>query len=117
MELAGLVKVGLRSASDIPVLVTRAHSAELQLEAAIGYHILLCVRIIGAVRTHGSGLCWRRRRWWGNRSGSLLPGAQSWVGGSHVEESGGGLRVCWDGAGRVCGQLCNFFTNVSCGPT
>jgi hypothetical protein len=86
MELNDLVRSPAdRLGNDIPVLVTRTHSAELELEAIVGHHVLLCVRVIGAVHTHGIGFCWR---WWGwrrsSRRCSLLPPAQSWI-GSHSE--------------------------------
>lgn len=104
MELSKLARSWVRrSALDIPVLVTRTHSAELELEAVIRHHVLLCVRVIGAVHTRGAGLGRRRRRRWRSSSSSssssgrrllLLPRAQSWVGRHGRDEAwAGGLLL------------------------
>lgn len=99
MELSKLARSWVRrSALDIPVLVTRTHSAELELEAIIRHHVLLCVRVIGAVHTRGARFGRRRRRRWrGSSSGCrllLLPRAQSWVGRHGRNEAwAGGLLL------------------------
>ena len=73
-----------------PVLITRAHSAELELEAVIRHHVLLGMRVAGTVHGHGLGVCWGRRRW--GRCRLLLSSAEAWVGGRHGDggEGGGG---------------------------
>ena len=104
MELSKLARSwARRSALDIPVLVTRTHSAELELEAIIRHHVLLCVRVIGAVHTRGARFGRRRRRRWRGSSSSssssgrrllLLPRAQSWVGRHGRNEAwAGGLLL------------------------
>lgn len=107
MELSKLARSWVRrSALDIPVLVTRTHSAELELEAIIRHHVLLCVRVIGAVHTRGARFGRRRRRRWRGSSSSsssssssgcrllLLPRTQSWVGRHGRNEAwAGGLLL------------------------
>jgi hypothetical protein len=60
MELRALVELYCEAMRDIPVLVTRAHGAELELESVVGDHVTFGMRIIRAVHAH-RGWRWRWR--------------------------------------------------------
>ena len=52
----------------VPVLITGAYGAKLQLESVVRYYGGSCGRgrwrIVCAVHARGLGLHWRRWRWW-----------------------------------------------------
>lgn len=108
LHRTGRVSEGFRGggARNLPILVASAHSAELELEAIFRHHVLLCMRIVGAVDARrlrlGRRRGRRRRHWCRGGLLLLLPRAQSWV-GRH------GVCVCVCAGVGVEVGLCRIF--------